>query len=66
MHEMGHVLGYDHDADADSLMHETLVVGLRKLPTGPNSPSDGAAGTIPNDLLFALLSLEGRRRKNRL
>jgi probable HAF family extracellular repeat protein len=66
MHEMGHVLGYDHHADADSLMHETLVAGLRKLPTGPNSHSDGAALTMPNDLFFALLSLEGRARKNRL
>lgn len=32
MHELGHVLGFDHDA-SDNLMSESLLPGVRRLPT---------------------------------
>ena len=33
MHEMGHVLGLDHDQDGDDLMADILQPGQRRLPT---------------------------------
>ena len=40
-HEMGHILGYDHDAEADSVMHDTLTAGSRvNLPSRRRSVAD--------------------------
>ena len=47
-HELGHVLGLDHDeAGHDGLMEPALGVGVRRLPTGPVQPGSGTpdAGT---------------------
>ena len=39
MHEVGHLLGMEHTADADDLMATTLAVGVRTLPTPYESQS---------------------------
>ena len=36
MHEMGHVLGYEHSSSLD-LMYASLPLGERRLPTGADA-----------------------------
>jgi Ca2+-binding RTX toxin-like protein len=48
MHELGHAIGYQHDASvpgATALMAEDLVPGLRAVDFVPPGQRDGAAGT---------------------
>ena len=54
MHEMGHLLGLDHDSDASELMAPDLGLGTRRLPT--------TADADLVDLLF-YQSQEKRRRR---
>jgi hypothetical protein len=51
MHEMGHVLGYGHDAGG--VMDESLAPGVRLSPTAESAAHPGAQ---PLDSLFALLA----------
>src|SRR5207249_11256851 len=46
-HEMGHVLGLDHDADPDDVMGEALAPGVRRMPTAADvgSPFGGPVTT---------------------
>src|SRR5207244_11830459 len=51
MHEMGHVLGYEHEALG--VMQDTLAAGVRELPNGLQ-PS---VARHASNSIFALLSL---------
>jgi hypothetical protein len=58
MHEMGHVLGYEHSASLD-LMYPTLSLGQRRLPAG----SQGASLFVESaavDRVFASSDDSGR------
>ena len=39
-HELGHVLGFEHDAAPGYLMSETLAPGIRLLPIGTEDDID--------------------------
>jgi hypothetical protein len=57
MHEMGHVLGYEHEATG--VMQDTLAAGVRESPNG-SQPA-----LLPDDAtewIFALLSLEPKSK----
>ncbi len=67
MHEMGHVLGYDHSSSLD-LMYPTLPLGERRLLAGAaaasTSQSLGSQSSTSNNLvddLFASLGEDGKR-----
>ena len=55
-HEIGHVLGLDHEATG--VMEDTLVVGTRRTPSA-GGPADWLAAI---DLLFGEPPLSKRRR----
>ena len=48
-HEIGHLLGREHEAESSNVMHETLAAGVRRTPPGRWSLADTALA----DLLFA-------------
>jgi hypothetical protein len=52
-HELGHVLGYEHQATG--VMHDTLAPGVRE---SPNGPAPAGLGGEAAGLLWALLRLE--------
>ena len=52
MHEMGHVLGYEHEASG--IMQDTLAAGVRELPNGLQP----CVARHASDWIFALLSLD--------
>jgi hypothetical protein len=65
MHEMGHVLGLDHDADG--VMQDTLPAGTRRLPTAQEAgaavaspPGAGPAHPSPGGLLDRPFAGEGQ------
>ena len=39
-HELGHILGFEHDAAPGHLMSETLAPGTRLLPIGASTDID--------------------------
>ena len=39
-HELGHLIGFEHDAEPGHLMFETLAPGMRLLPIGTGSDID--------------------------
>ena len=41
-HELGHLLGFEHDTAPGHLMSETLAPGVRLLPIGTSSEIDNA------------------------
>jgi autotransporter-associated beta strand protein len=48
MHEMGHLLGYDHSDDADDLMAPVLSVGTRYAPAADTHDSRWVPGSSPS------------------
>ena len=44
-HELGHLLGFKHDAEPGHLMSETLAPGIRLLPIGSTANIDDVFST---------------------
>jgi hypothetical protein len=59
MHEMGHVLGYEHEATG--VMQDTLSAGVRELPNGLEPALFRGEAT---EGILALLSLEPKSKDN--